>query len=99
MWYQRILKRSHSYCKTSAIRTGLRCECRPAPLGPPADSGIETEQVRQLQRTLYCTPSSLKLDNSTLGMKQRGKPSAGNSHAGFDEAGAGNQLTVRLVRH
>jgi hypothetical protein len=32
-------------------------------------------------------------------MKQAGKPSAGNPHAGFDEAGAGNRLTVRLVRH
>jgi len=34
-----------------------------------------------------------------LGMKRTGKPSAGNPHAGFDEAGAGNRLTVRLVRH
>jgi hypothetical protein len=34
-----------------------------------------------------------------LEMKQTGKPSAGNPPAGFDVAGAGNQLTVRLVRH
>ena len=34
-----------------------------------------------------------------LDEKQAGKPSAGNPHAGFDEAGAGNGLTVRLVRH
>ena len=34
-----------------------------------------------------------------LGVKRTGKPSAGNPHAGFDAAGAGNQLTVRLVRH
>ena len=32
-------------------------------------------------------------------MKQAGKPSAGNPHAGFDVAGAGDRLTVRLVRH
>ena len=34
-----------------------------------------------------------------LDRKQAGKPSAGNPHAGFDEAGAGNGLTVRIVRH
>src|ERR1700758_4797302 len=34
-----------------------------------------------------------------LEMKLTGKPSAGNPHAGFDVAGAGNQFTVRLVRH
>jgi len=33
------------------------------------------------------------------GAKHTGKPSAGNLHAGFDEAGAGNQRTIRLVRH
>src|SRR5436189_6430117 len=32
-------------------------------------------------------------------MKQAGKPSAGNPHAGFDVAGAENRLTVWLVRH
>ena len=35
----------------------------------------------------------------TLDTKQTGKPSAGNPHAGFDVAGAGNGFTVRLVRH
>jgi hypothetical protein len=34
-----------------------------------------------------------------LDKKQAGKPSAGNPPAGFDEAGAGNGFTVRLVRH
>jgi hypothetical protein len=34
-----------------------------------------------------------------LDMKETGKPSAGNLHAGFDVAGAGNQLTVWLMRH
>ena len=34
-----------------------------------------------------------------LGEKQTGKPIAGNRHDGFEEAGAGNQLTVELVRH
>ena len=31
--------------------------------------------------------------------KQAGKPTAGNLHGGFDAAGIGNGLTVRLVRH
>jgi hypothetical protein len=35
----------------------------------------------------------------SLEAKQAGKPSAGNPHAGFDEAGTGNGLTVWLVRH
>src|SRR5689334_22747941 len=34
-----------------------------------------------------------------LEMKQAGKPSAGNPHAGFDVAGAENRPTVWLVRH
>ncbi len=32
-------------------------------------------------------------------MKQTGKRSAGNPHAAFDVAGAGNRLTDRLMRH
>src|SRR5580700_6039206 len=35
----------------------------------------------------------------TLGKKRTGKPTAGNPHGGFDAAGIGNGLTVRLVRH
>src|SRR5215831_19663372 len=35
----------------------------------------------------------------TLGKKLTGKPTAGNPHGGFDAAGTGNGLTVRLVRH
>jgi hypothetical protein len=35
----------------------------------------------------------------TLDRKQAGKPIAGNRHDGFEVAGAGTQLTVRLVRH
>ena len=35
----------------------------------------------------------------TLGKKLTGKPTAGNPHGGFDAAGIGNGLTVRLVRH
>jgi hypothetical protein len=30
---------------------------------------------------------------------EQGKPIAGNRHDGFEVAGAGTQLTVRLVRH
>jgi len=40
-----------------------------------------------------------RIGHITLDVKHTGKPSAGNLHAGFDEAGAGNQLTIRLVRH
>src|SRR5271155_1452658 len=35
----------------------------------------------------------------TLSRKQTGKPIAGNRHDGFEVAGAGTQLTVRLLRH
>src|SRR5215831_1304088 len=35
----------------------------------------------------------------TLDVKCAGARSAGNPHATCDEAGAGNRLTVRLVRH
>ena len=40
-----------------------------------------------------------QIGHINLNMKRTGKPGAGKPHAGFDEAGAGNQLTVRLVRH
>jgi hypothetical protein len=43
----------------------------------------------------YSKPISL----INLDAKHTGKPSAGNRPAGFDEAGAGNRLTVWLVRH
>jgi hypothetical protein len=42
---------------------------------------------------------SARKSHITLDAKHTGKPSAGNLHAGFDEAGAGNRLTIRLVRH
>jgi len=35
----------------------------------------------------------------SLAVKRAGEPSAGNRHARFDVAGAGNQLTARIVRH
>jgi hypothetical protein len=35
----------------------------------------------------------------SLAVKRAGEPSAGNRHARFDVAGAGNGFTVRLVRH
>ena len=40
-----------------------------------------------------------RVGHITLDVKHTGKPSAVNLHAGFDEAGAGNQRTIRLVRH
>jgi hypothetical protein len=44
------------------------------------------------------TPNS-RVSPITLDKKRAGKPIAGNRHDGFEVAGAGNQLTVRLVRH
>ena len=35
----------------------------------------------------------------TLDAKQTGTRSAGNPHAACDEAGTGNELTARLMRH
>ena len=40
-----------------------------------------------------------RIGHITLEVKHTGKPSAGNLPAGFDEAGAGNRFTIRLVRH
>jgi hypothetical protein len=40
-----------------------------------------------------------RIGHITFDVKHAGKPSAGNLHAGFDEAGAGDQRTMRLVRH
>src|SRR5260370_34801441 len=44
------------------------------------------------------SPASL-VGHITLGRKRAGKPIAGNRHDGFEVAGAGNQLTVWLLRH
>jgi|SRR3989442_9431506 hypothetical protein len=44
------------------------------------------------------SPAS-RVGHITLGRKRAGKPIAGNRHDGFEEAGAGTQLTVWLVRH
>jgi predicted HNH restriction endonuclease len=40
-----------------------------------------------------------RVSHITLDRKRAGKPIAGNRHDGFEVAGAGNQLTVWLVRH
>jgi hypothetical protein len=40
-----------------------------------------------------------RVGHITLDRKRAGKPIAGNRHDGFEAAGAGNQLTVWLVRH
>ena len=44
------------------------------------------------------TPAS-RIDLATLDRKQIGKPMTGNRHDGFEEAEAGNQLPVSLVRY
>ena len=54
--------------------------------------------------TRYGTKASSESRASRIGLikldkKQTGAPSAGNPHAGCEVAGAGNGLTVRLVRH
>src|SRR5947209_9897499 len=61
-----------------------------------------TRVVQQLPSTAaramaQSRPSTIGL--ITLGTKETGKPSARNSHAGFDAAGTGNRLADRLVRH
>ena len=50
-----------------------------------------------LRITAESCPSTIGL--ITLDPKLAGERSAGNPHATFDEAGNGNQLTVRLLRH
>ena len=40
-----------------------------------------------------------RVSHITLDRKRAGKPIAGNRHDGFEVAGAGTQLTVRLLRH
>ena len=47
--------------------------------------------------TAESCPSAIGL--ITLDAKPAGERSAGKPHATFDEAGNGNQLTVRLLRH
>src|ERR1700739_143841 len=47
----------------------------------------------------YAESTSKSIGPITLHAKHTGKPSAGNRPAGFDAAGAGTRLTVRLVRH
>ena len=50
--------------------------------------------------TMVTTESPASRDSPiTLSRKQTGKPIAGNRHDGFEVAGAGTQLTVRLLRH
>src|SRR6267143_6530782 len=44
------------------------------------------------------SPAS-RFGHITLDRKPAGKPIAGNRHDGFEVAGAGNQLTVWLVKH
>ena len=66
------------------------------------DAG-HARSVRRLSHALLprstaeSCPSAIGL--ITLDRKQAGERSAGNPHATFDEAGNGNQLTVRLMRH
>jgi hypothetical protein len=51
-------------------------------------------------QTMVTTESPASRDSPiTLRWKQTGKPIAGNRHDGFEVAGAGTQLTVRLMRH
>jgi hypothetical protein len=62
----------------------------PKPYGCFAAIGLGTLCRKSLRR---------KIGPISFGVKQIRKPSAGNLHAGFDEAGTGNQLTVWLPRN
>jgi hypothetical protein len=63
------------------------------------------QRTGSIQRLSNTTPKartesrSSTLGHITLGRKQTGAPRAGNPYAGCDEAGAGDGLTVRIVRH
>src|ERR1035441_573578 len=59
------------------------------------------EALSGLQDSLHIQTESASclIGLITLGVKQTGKRSAGNPHAAFDEAGTGNRLTVRTMRH
>src|SRR5438876_508668 len=60
-----------------------------------------TRAVQRLSNGPAVTPESCPSATShiNLGRKRAGKPTAGNPHGGFEAAGIGNGLTVRLVRH
>src|SRR5271157_1580929 len=66
-------------------------------------NGSTTHSVCLTTTGWYVEPSAEShpggISPITLDAKHTGKPSAGNLHAGFDEAGAGNQLTVQILRH
>jgi hypothetical protein len=55
--------------------------------------------LQDLRRRLYVKAKAEPIGLITLGVNCAGARSAGNLHATCDVAGAGNQLTVPLVRH
>src|SRR6266853_1124273 len=80
----------------------------PAAIGPRLEeveyevalSGAGTLQRLPASSTMVTAESPASHDGHiTLDRKLAGKPIAGNRHDGFEVAGAGTQLTVRLVRH
>ena len=62
---------------------------------------MATKKATKTLKTLKASASrlSLELGSITLEVKPTGKPLAGNPHERFDVAGAGNGLTVWLMRH
>ena len=78
---------------------------RPREIGGRREGGGGTRSTPPVQGLPgSATGGGAESQSSMIGhinfeMKQTGKPSAGNPHAGFDAAGIGNQFTVWLVRH
>src|SRR6516165_948042 len=56
--------------------------------------GLPSQMGKVRAESRYSAIGLINLDE-----KQTGAPSAGNPHAGCEVAGAGNRLTVRILRH
>jgi len=61
--------------------------------GGRSECGVETGRFARIEG------ASDWRHRISFAVKRAGEPSAGNRHARFDVAGAGNGLTVQLVRH
>ena len=85
---------------TSCTDTGLfprKGQQRPRSTEPTIVISIQWSQP-SWNETIHPTCIGWR-NERRVGVKQIRKPNAGNLHAGFDEAGTGNQVTVRLLRH
>lgn len=77
--------------------TGIRLEAMERPMALWQTRHLQWLPSESAKSLTARRPSGIGL--ITLSTKQAGKPSAGKQPAGFDVAGTGNQLTVRILRH